>query len=340
MTVLAAERAIGSVPGSFVRKTVKGESYLYFQVSGPNGTTRQVYLGRKSPALEAFVDRFREGRDRSAPDREGIRRLCAQLRVGGALTTDTASARVLAAMADIGVFRLGGVLVGTHAFIVLGNILGVAWEGRSLLTYDIDVAGERHLDIALPPIPSVDVPAALDALEMGFLPVPGLDPRSPSTSFKVRGDALRVDLLTPAARAGGKAVSVPRFNAAAQPLPFLDYLIEGAEPAIVVGGDAVLVSVPDPARFALHKLIVAGERPASMESKAAKDVFQAARLSEMLCDERPGDILIAADAIARRGASWSRRLCAGMRRLATVEPVAHDKLLATVPALTQKGSSR
>ena len=30
---------------------------------------------------------------------------------------------------------------------------------------------------------------------MGFLPVPGLDPKSPTTSFKVRGQSLRVDLL-------------------------------------------------------------------------------------------------------------------------------------------------
>ena len=41
---------------------------------------------------------------------------------------------------DGGVFRLDGVLVGTHAFLVLGNILGVPWDGGSIRTQDIDIA--------------------------------------------------------------------------------------------------------------------------------------------------------------------------------------------------------
>ena len=41
---------------------------------------------------------------------------------------------------DGGVFRLDGVLVSTHAFLVLGNILGVRWDGGSIWTQDIDIA--------------------------------------------------------------------------------------------------------------------------------------------------------------------------------------------------------
>jgi hypothetical protein len=39
-------------------------------------------------------------------------------------------------------------------------------------------------------------PEALDQLRMGFLPVPQLRHVNPSTSFKIRGKQLTVDLLT------------------------------------------------------------------------------------------------------------------------------------------------
>jgi len=103
----------------------------------------------------------------------------------------------LKALADSGVFRLNGVLIGTHAFTVLGNMLGVRWKAAAIRTLDIDIAGERVMKIALPDI-QADIPQALESLNMGFLPVPPLDPRNPSTSFKVRDNPLRVDIVTPA----------------------------------------------------------------------------------------------------------------------------------------------
>lgn len=103
-------------------------------------------------------------------------------------------ARVLRALADAGVFRLGAMLVGTHAFALLGNLLGVQWSGASWATEGVDVAAP--LELATPQL-EADVPKALESLQMGFVTVPAFDPRHPSTSFKVRGKVLRVDLLTP-----------------------------------------------------------------------------------------------------------------------------------------------
>ena len=76
------------------------------------------------------------------------------------MTTDVPSARVIRALADAGVFRLGGVLVGTHGFVVLGNVLGVRWSGVGLRTQDTDVAAPSRMSIALPG-ESTDVPGAL-----------------------------------------------------------------------------------------------------------------------------------------------------------------------------------
>ncbi len=301
-----ASRAIGHAPGSFVTKTIKGREYYYFQHMGPGGTKRQTYLGRRDESLDNLAERFAEGRANVADDLHSIERLAALLRVGGAMLTDVPSSRVLRTLADAGVFHSGGVLVGTHAFVVLGNLLGVRWDS-SLRTHDVDIAVDRSLDIAVPGV-AVDVPSALESLEMGFLPVPGLEPDTPTTSFKVRGQSLRVDILTPSTGSHSQPVSLPRFATSAQPIRFLDYLIESSVPAAVVNGGVVAVNVPDPARFALHKLIVAEERPVAMSAKRAKDLSQSAQLLEVLLQDRPGDLGLAWEAIVAQGESWTRRV--------------------------------
>ncbi|MDZ4169943.1 MAG: GSU2403 family nucleotidyltransferase fold protein [Coriobacteriia bacterium] len=320
IAVYEASRTIGHTAGSFVTKMVKGQEYCYFQSVGPGGSKRQTYLGRRDAALDELADRFAEGRVNIAADQRSIERLAALLRAGGAMVTDAPSARVLRALADAGVFHSGGVLVGTHAFIVLGNLLGVRWA-TSLRTQDVDIAADRTLDIAVPGI-SADLPSTLDSLEMGFLPVPGLDPKSPTTSFKVRGQSLRVDLLTPSARIQSRPVRMPRFAAAAQPLRFLDYLIDSSVRAAVVDGGVVAVNVPDAARFALHKLMIAGERPAAMQPKREKDLSQAAQILEVMCEDRPGDLVIAWEALVVRGKSWTNRVAKSISALDRISPVA------------------
>ena len=320
IAIYEASRTIGHTAGSFVTKMVKGQEYYYFQNVGPGGAKHQTYLGRRGAALDELADRFAEGRVNIAADQRSIERLAALLRAGGAMVTDAPSARVLRGLADAGVFHSGGVLVGTHAFIVLGNLLGVRWA-TSLRTHDVDIAADPKLDIAVPGI-NADLPSALDSLEMGFLPVPGLDPKSPTTSFKVRGQSLRVDLLTPSVRIQSRPVSMPRFAAAARPLRFLDYLIDSSVSAVVVNGGVVAVNVPDAARFALHKLMIAGERPAAMQSKREKDLSQAAQMLEVLREDRPGDLALAWEALAVRGKSWASRVAKSAATLDRISPVA------------------
>ncbi|MEW6248872.1 MAG: GSU2403 family nucleotidyltransferase fold protein [Nitrospirota bacterium] len=336
LLAVEARRTIGHAPGSFTAKTVKGETYYYFQYSEPGGATRQVYVGKRAPALERVVAKFESERDEYRTDRAHLQRLCAQLRAGGALVTDTASARILRALADSGVFRLGGVLIGTHAFAVLGNILGTRWTSADIKTQDVDVAAETTLAVALPEI-AADIPKALDSLQMGFLPVPSLNPKNPSTSFKIRGKPLRVDIVTPQKRpTSQKPVLISRFNVAAQPLPFLDYLLEGAEAGAIVDGGGVLVQVPTPARFALHKLIVSGARQVSAHGKSLKDLHQAAQVLAVLAEERPGDVMLAWEAMERRGTAWTRRLRAGLSALQRKDPFAHEKVLEVLPALRER----
>jgi hypothetical protein len=155
---------------------------------------------------------------------------------------------------------------------------------------------------------------------MGFLPVPPLNPRHPSTAFKVRGSALRVDLLTPAQRSNQTApVLIPRLNAAAQPLWHLDYLIERPERAAVVDGGGILVNVPSPARFALHKLLTARARPVTSQAKVDKDLSQAGEMLALLAGERPDDLVLEWEWLAPH-AALQKGVRAGLSLLGRRQP--------------------
>jgi len=225
------------------------------------------------------------------------------------------------------------VLIGTQAFGLLGNLLGVHWSGAFLKTHDIDIAGYQVLRIALPDL-QADVPKILESLQMGFLPVPPLNRKHPSTSFKVRGAALRVDFVTPQQRPRmGSPVLISRFNVAAQPLPNLGYLLEDSQPAGVVSGGGVLVTVPNPARYALHKLLISRSRPVTDHTKIEKDLHQAAQLIDVLASDRPGDLQLAWTALIRKDNGSRKKIVAAITVLETRFPEIHHNFLAAIPAL-------
>lgn len=314
LRALEAARSFASLAGGFAKKRVSGGEYWYFRTSeGPAGQ-REYFVGPEGREAQAVMRAYAANRAEQTRAQGEIARLCAMLRQGGALLTDTPSAKVLSGLANAGVFRLGAALVGTHAYLALGNLLGVRWRS-GLRTQDIDLAAARNLQVVVPQT-GADLPKALDSLSMGFLPVPGLRPKSAQTSFKVRGQTLRVDLLTPALGVReGRPVPIPRLNASAQPLELLDYLLEAALPTPLVNGGATLINVPDPARFALHKLIVSGRRPSMEQTKAGKDRQQAVELMEVLQEDRPGDLALAAEALRTRPAAWRARLKVQLEKL-------------------------
>jgi hypothetical protein len=188
---------------------------------------------------------------------------------------------------------MGGILVGTHAFVAYGNMLGVRFDQQTLRTQDVDLVQDRAIGIALSEETApVQVERTLTGSGLGFFPVPSLDPRQASTSFKIRGREMRVDFLTTLlGRESADPVFLPSLGVSAHPLRFLDYLIEQPAQAVLVAGPGVLVNVPDPARFAFFEL--------SEQTKAVKDLRQAGDLLEVLLEDRPGDVLIAWEALSR-----------------------------------------
>ena len=296
---LAHERAAGlegAIPGGLVEKQVRGRTYLYWQVRG-GGHTLQRYLGPDTPDLRDDVRRTIERRRDLAADRETLSRLAAMVAQGGGLREAAGPAEVLCLLADLGLFRRGAVVIGTQAYRTYGNLLGVRLSAEAMRTQDIDIAQALAVSIAAAAEPAPQVEGRLAFL--GLLPVPGLDPRRPSTSFSVRGRELRVDFLTPAR--GGREdepVRLPSLGVAAQPLRLLDYLIEAPTPAVMLARRPALLRVPRPARFALHKLWTATQRPVAEQAKARKDRRQAEALLEVLAEDRPDDLQEALVALA------------------------------------------
>lgn len=312
LCVREAQRDIGNLEGTFTVKTISGTEYVYFLHYTAGGRRANISLGRRSPAIESLIAQHREGRSDAAMDVIGIRELSAQVKAGKVAVVDPATAKVLRELEAGGVFRVGGILVGTIAFASIGNLLGVAWDRTTLVTRDIDLAFERTVSIAIPYV-TADVPKSIESLAMGFFPIPRLNPKDPSTSFTIRKSPLRIDLLTPRKSGQSEApVFIPRLKAAAQPLPFLEYLFEDPVRGVVLNGEATLVLIPQPIRFALHKLIVSQERAPSEEAKKHKDLWQACQLLSFFEQERPQDFEPAWKDLISRGPKWRRRAEAGL----------------------------
>ena len=321
-----AARTFASLSGSFAKKRVNEGNYWYFKTSEGAAGQREYFVGPDDGPTQEIINSYLAGRPEAEAELAQIERLCAMLRHGGAMLTDTPSARVISGLASAGVFQLGAVLVGTHAFIALGNLLGVRWES-ALRTQDIDLAASRVLHLIVPQS-DADLPKSMDALNMGFLPVPGLNPTEPATSFKVRGQALRVDLLTPSSGPrDDRPVFISRLKAAAQPLEMLDYLLESPVPAPLLNGGATLVNVPDPARFALHKLIISGRRQVFEQVKSMKDRQQATEVIMALFEDRRGDLALAAERLNTRPSGWRARLKLELTKLDDVTENARKFIL-------------
>lgn len=306
LEVFEAMRGIASLPGEFTTKTVKSCVYHYFQATLPSGRT-QIYIGPDSEEVRRLIDARKAGEKEVRADEKMLQRLASQVIAGGVRPIMPDMARIIHRLADSGVFQVGGVLVGTVAFQILGAQLGVNWGSEARATQDVDVASDTRIAVAVPRL-QTDVPAAIESLQMGFFPVPRLSRTEPSTPYAIRGRTLRVDLLTTARKGGTAPVFIRRLNAAATPLKYLDYLIEEPNNAVMPAGDPCLVRLPQPARYALHKLIVSQERDATAADKKRKDLLQARLLIELLKEDRPGDIALAWENLANRGARWMKKV--------------------------------
>jgi hypothetical protein len=299
---------------SFVSKQVSGNRYWYLELV-VGSSKRQYSLGRDTTTLREQIEKQKELYASAVPDLKQRERLVNMLVSGGAFAPDASTGRVLEVLGQAGTFLAGGVLIGSHAFNTYGNMLGMSWDSAAMYTQDMDLASQRQLEVAMN-IDAPDVKSLLLECGLGFFEVPALNLKSSSTSFKIRGQEFHVDLLTPLyGRDTGEPVCLPHFNSYAQPMRFLEYLLDDIQGVVIPFRSGVLVNVPTPARFAVHKLVVSQRRPPAQQTKARKDMQQANELLTILLEDRPGDVWTALDAATDMSDKFQTQLMQGVEKL-------------------------
>lgn len=83
-----------------------------------------------------------------------------------------------------------------------------------------------------------------------------------------QGPSFRLDFLTTLHRGGETPYEHPQLHVTLQPIKFMEFSLVDVQQAILFNADGtVVVNIPHPARFALHKLIVFGERMGTFAAK-------------------------------------------------------------------------
>lgn len=277
----------------FVKKSQGKKVYWYCQYTDISGARKQRFVGPDDQKTKALIETSKLAAG-SLADRK---RLVAMIAAGGGAVEKGRAARIIEKLAGSGVFDAGGMLIGSYAFSCYGNMLGVVFDEAMRRTEDMDVAYERSIEIGF--VRDVRLDINIAAPEM--IEPKQINPWVPPYEM-VAPDGFKIEFLTSRTAPHDKApIKIERFGINAQPLEFLDYLIEDSVKAAVLYGAGILVNVPDPARFAIHKLAVSQWRPATKPEKKRKDIQQAEALIEYFLDENPGSLILASDSAKQRG---------------------------------------
>lgn len=291
----------------------RGARKYWYSVQRLADRTVERYLGPDSPEIRERVERARQANEDAKQRGRQRGRLTRMCRAGGLPAVDAQTGKVLLALSKAGIFRLRAVLVGTHAFRCYPALLGVEIPEARAVTEDIDVAAFRSVSVALDDRLDPSLGEALSRIGP-FVARPSLD-RQPTAWRDTESGAL-VELLAPNEGPDrDEPMELPALGAYALPLRFLDYLIREPVQAAVLYRSGILANVPDPARYAIHKLIVATRRASPAAAKARKDIEQSAALIRVLAEDRPDELEDAFAEARERGPSWREAVDRGARRL-------------------------
>lgn len=307
------DETVSELRGAPTRVERNGRVYWYdsYRV----GTeVKKAYIGEESPQLRQRLDTAAAIKAAAIERRSQRTRLIRILRAEGFLPIDAATGSLVAALAATGVFRLGGTIVGTLAFRLYEGELGVRYRlDDAAQTNDIDIASFERLSLAVQDRVEESLPRLLG--DLAFEPVPGLD-RHRSWRWRQSHKNLLVEFLTPSFTDTEDTRPLQALGVHAQSLHYLNFLLAEPIPAALCYRNGVLVQIPRPERFAIHKLIVSDRRREGADSlKSIKDRRQAAFLIEILARDRPDELREAYQDALARGPRWRERLAAALARM-------------------------
>lgn len=312
---LLQDEAVASLTGTVEERMVGEKRYLYERFRIGNQMQAR-YLGEDTPELRARLAKAEAMRAASKERMAERLRLVRLMRAEGLRSLDAGTGAILSAFERSGMFRLGGTLVGTNAFRLYEPVLGVRMVLSDLaLTNDIDIASFERLSVVLDDRVSEETDGVLRNLS--FAPMPSLDGNR-VWRWKQTSRETLVEFLTPAFGEEGIR-DLPALGVSAQALHYLNFLIAEPIKAVALYRAGVLVQIPQPERFAIHKLIVSDRRRDGPDSlKARKDRAQATFLIQALAEERPDELAEAWEDARARGPRWRARIDSALARLPAV----------------------
>jgi hypothetical protein len=294
--------------GSVVTRTIKGRSYLYL-TSKDGVLRRQKSLG---PADDPKVQDNAKRIVAAAARARNMRTVVATLKQKARIPAPTLPVgRVLEVLANAGLFKRGMTLVGTAAYQTYPCILGVHLPNASFVTNDIDLSVAEFIAGDL----DEDMEAILQRADPTFRPRWHPEDKLPKVFEADSG--LRVDMLTKAGRGAQAARKVAGLKCAAAALSFQEYPVEDTIETVCLYGRGVLVRVPTPLKYAIHKLIVARRRKEA--AKRVKDLAQAGVLLSQLLRTDQEAVLEEIDNARARGRAWKSAIDASLKEIGLVE---------------------
>ena len=295
----------------FTTKRLKDTDYWYCQYTDISGTRRQRYIGIDNEALREDIEAAKNAQLASTSILADRKRLVAMITAGGATPEKGRPAKILEKLSDAGVFDAGGLLIGSYAFACYGNLLGVSFDETMRRTEDMDIACDPCIEIGI----MCDLKADVVAVAPEMVMPKQINPWVPPYDM-VASDGFKLEFLTSRPHPSHKApVKIERFGVNALPLEFLEFIMQNSVQAVVLYGAGSLVNIPDPARFALHKLAVSQLRLPSNPEKRRKDLAQASAVIEYLLEENPGSLLLATDAANALGDAFTSFVKSGISNM-------------------------
>jgi hypothetical protein len=294
--------------GSVYIRAIKGIDYAYLKE--PVGITRRdIFLGRHDdPAVAEEIEAISAANEAARQRRVIVRSLLS----AKVPSPTSALGHVLDALSKSGLLK-ETVLVGTAAYQCYSPLVGSTLPSAALTTQDADLAtASLALTSDTEGEPFEEV---LRRADPTFRAIPALSPKAPPSSFR-SATGFMVDLLTPQLRRDDRnPMPLAKLKAGAVPLQHLRWLMEHPVPAAVLHGSGTAVTVPSPARFAIHKLIIAQKR-AIDRTKRQKDLLQAEALIKTLKVTDPWTLIDAFDDACGQGdQGWRQPIARSLAEL-------------------------
>ncbi len=216
--------------GSFHRRQIKNKPYVYFNFRDIGGRVRSVYVGPESESVLQLVDEYEQAC--SSARVEALARRAQACIALGCSGLRTKHFRTIQKLAGYGLFHGGAVLVGMHAFVALGNMLGRRWISSDEAVGAAAPDAESSISVVLPAGFELPRRDSLSSLEDGFLP--GRDFVSQNHGSLNHPDVYELRIQLSGVRLAGDEDAVsPHSGIELSSAKFADILLENSTQGVV-----------------------------------------------------------------------------------------------------------